>query len=113
MASDGEGGPAVLDRPTTDFVEKVDKDTEKDQKFGNEGWLIRLYNDPVNKREFVAMCLSTVCGKSDTESYQIMMEAHNNGVGVVGRYMFEIAELYYASLREMGLSVDMIQVDDE
>lgn len=53
--------------------------TEKDTNYGGEGWEIRLWNDPFNKREFVALCLSTICGKSDTESYQIMMQAHKNG----------------------------------
>lgn len=111
-------GPGVLDRPET--IEKVDeevvedkKTTEESDKSGRDGWEIRLFNDPWNKREFVARCLSTICGKSDTESYQIMMEAHKNGMGVVGRYMFEVAELYFQSLREEGLTVEMIQVDDE
>ena len=106
-------GPAVLDRPETIEKVDIDKDTQRDNKLGGEGWEIRLFNDPFNKREFVARCLATICGKSDTESYQIMMEAHNNGMGVVGRYQFEIAELYYNSLRENGLMVDMIPVDDE
>lgn len=110
-------GPAVLDRPET--VEKVDEDiaednsTEKDPRNDSGGWEIRLFNDPFNKREFVARCLSTICGKSDSESYQIMMQAHNDGMGVVGRYMFEVAELYYASLQENGLMVDMVPVEEE
>lgn len=108
-------GPAVLDRPET--IEDVDidedKTTEMDERTSSGGWEIRLFNDPFNKREFVARCLSTICGKSDSESYQIMMEAHKNGMGVVGRYMFEVAELYYNSLQENGLLVDMRPVDDD
>lgn len=34
-------------------------------------------------------------------------------MGVIGRYHFEIAEQYHSSLKENGLTVDMIQVDDE
>lgn len=34
-------------------------------------------------------------------------------MGVIGRYNFEVAELYFGSLKESGLTVDMIQVDDE
>jgi hypothetical protein len=34
-------------------------------------------------------------------------------MGVIGRYHFEIAEQYHNSLKENGLTVDMIQVDDE
>ena len=111
----GMSGPAVLDRPET--IEDVDidedKTTEMDERTSSGGWEIRLFNDPFNKREFVARCLSTICGKSDSESYQIMMEAHKNGMGVVGRYMFEVAELYYNSLQENGLLVDMRPVDDD
>lgn len=91
-----------------DLIEK--KDTETKKKVGG-GWEIRLYNDPINKREFVSRCLTTICGKSDSESYQIMMEAHNNGIGVIGRWAFEVAELYYNSLKENNLTVDMVPVD--
>ena len=65
------GGPAV--------IAKDEQTTEKSEQVGNDGWEIRLFNDPFNKREFVARCLSTICGKSDSESYQIMMQAHNDG----------------------------------
>ena len=34
-------------------------------------------------------------------------------MGIVGRYAYEIAELYYGSLKAEGLTVDMVQVDDE
>ena len=102
----------VLDRPATIEIIKEDKAKQSEgTKFPD--WEVRLWNDPYNKREFVARCLSEVCGKSDTESYQIMMHAHQHGMGTVGRYVYEIAELYHASLKENGLLVDMIPLDDE
>jgi len=111
---------AVTDAPTkpkTVEEEKIkilkDNDTESQEKNGKDGWEIRLFNDPMNHRTFVAKCLCEICGKSDGESYQIMMQAHKNGMGVVGRYHYEIAELYYGSLKEEGLTVEMVQVDDE
>ena len=119
--SAGGGGPAVLEPPTKESetkikeiinIDKEDK-TESKSRNGKDDWEVRLWNDPFNKREFVARCLATVCGKSDTESFQIMMHAHKNGMGVIGRYQFEIAELYHNSLKEQGLMIDMIQVDDE
>ena len=61
----------------------------------------------------VARCLAEVCGKSDTESFQIMMHAHQQGMGIIGQYDLEIAELYLQSLQERGLLVDMIPVEDE
>jgi len=33
-------------------------------------------------------------------------------MGVVGLYAYEIAELYYGSLKAEGLTVKMVQVDD-
>ena len=115
------GGPAVLEPPTKESETKIkeiknieiDDKTESKSRNGKDDWEVRLWNDPFNKREFVARCLATVCGKSDTESFQIMMHAHKNGMGVIGRYQFEIAELYHNSLREQGLMIDMIPVEDE
>jgi ATP-dependent Clp protease adapter protein ClpS len=112
----GDVGPSVLDRPQTiekAGVDLVEKNAEQSARPNLPGWEVRLWNDPFNKREFVARCLAEVCGKSDTESFQIMMAAHKNGMGVIGVYDFEIAEMYYSSLNEMGLSVDMVQVEDE
>lgn len=108
----------VVDSPAeTKTNKKVeilkDNVAENEKKNGKDGWEIQLFNDGYNHRTFVAKCLCTICGKTDTQSYQIMMQAHKNGMGVVGRYHFEIAELYYGSLKEEGLTVQMVQVDDE
>jgi len=107
----------VIDSPTKESDTKVEiikeNITEDEKKSGKNGWEIQLFNDPFNHRTFVAKCLCTICGKSDGESYQIMMQAHKNGMGVVGRYHYEIAELYYGSLKEEGLTVEMVEVDDE
>mmetsp|Transcript_300 Transcript_300/g.396 ORF Transcript_300/g.396 Transcript_300/m.396 type:complete len:166 (-) Transcript_300:330-827(-) len=108
-----DAGPATLDRP--EVIEKKDTkdDVDEEQKNGTESWEVRLYNDPMNKREFVARCLTQITGLSDTAAYQVMMQAHNFGLATVGRYAFEMAELYHEQLREQGLSVDMVPVDDE
>ena len=109
-------GPAVLEPPTvapkTVEKEDVDEKTKDESKYKKGGWAVRLFNDPMNKREFVAMCLSKITGLSDGQAYQVMMQAHRNGVSVVGRYDQERAELYRDSLRDNGLVVDMIEVED-
>eukprot|EP00957_Ditylum_brightwellii_P194062 14779387-Ditylum_brightwellii.AAC.1 len=71
-ADTGGSGPAVLDRPETVQKKDVKKedDVEEEQKNGSDAWEVRLYNDPMNKREFVARCLAEICGMSDGESYQ-------------------------------------------
>mmetsp|Transcript_24657 Transcript_24657/g.36517 ORF Transcript_24657/g.36517 Transcript_24657/m.36517 type:complete len:145 (+) Transcript_24657:1-435(+) len=106
-------GPATAEPEVEEKVkEKAEDETDLEERYSSGEWKIRLYNDPFNKREFVARCLTTICGKSDSESFSIMMEAHNNGIGVIGLYAFEIAELYHSRLRDEGLSVDMIPVDE-
>ncbi|GMH58496.1 hypothetical protein TrST_g1029 [Triparma strigata] len=102
------GSGAVLEKPKT----STKKTTENSAKDSAGEWQVRLYNDPVNKREFVARCLMEVCGVNDGAAFQIMMNAHQNGAAVIGRYDFERAELYYTSLRDNGLTVDMVKVGD-
>lgn len=111
MAGPATVEPEVKEKVKEDLTTK-DK-VKQDERVGGEAWEVRLWNDPFNKREFVARCLASVCGKTDGESFQIMMAAHKNGMGMIGRYAFEIAEMYTASLKGEGLMVDMIQVDDE
>lgn len=110
-------GPAVLEPPTKEkTIEKVEKKEDKKESASNYkkgGWAVRLFNDPFNKREFVSMVLCKICGLSDGQSYQVMMQAHKNGVSVVGRYDLERAELYKTALVENGLLSDMIPVDED
>jgi len=108
-------GPATLDPPVKEKTEEIVKDEEKVSESYTKkgGWAVRLFNDIMNKREFVAMCLTKVCGLSDGQAYQVMMQAHQNGVSIVGRYDFERAELYRDSLVEHGLVCDMIPVEED
>ena len=106
------GAPAILDKPTTKTPEKTSKNTS-DAKTPSKGWAVRLYNDPMNKREFVARCLSEICGIDDGAAFQIMMTAHKAGRSVIGNYSFEMAEFYFKALVGEGLTVDMIPLDDD
>jgi ATP-dependent Clp protease adaptor protein ClpS len=112
-------GPATLEPPPVEekVIEKVEKKNEESveskQSYKRGGWAVRLFNDPMNKREFVALCLSKIVGLSDGQAYQVMMQAHKNGVAVVGRFDLERAELYKTALNDNGLTCDMVPVDDE
>lgn len=107
-------GPAIADKPSTKDAESVSKEAEKSSKSSNsKGWAVRLFNDPMNKREFVARCLTEVCALSDGAAYQCMMRAHQFGVSVIGQYHLEMAELYRDQLIDHGLVVDMVPVDDD
>lgn len=91
-------------------TDEFDSDSEQEKE---RGWLVRLFNDPMNKREFVARCLMEVCGLGDGQAYSVMMGAHQSGVSVIVNCHKELAELYRARLLNEGLLVDMIPADDE
>lgn len=101
-------GPAVVE-PT----ERIEETVKSEDSYNKGGWAVRLFNDPMNKREFVSMCLAKICGLTDGQAYQVMMAAHQNGLAVIGRYDFERAELYRDSLKEQGLVCDMIPVEED
>lgn len=107
----GAAGPAVLERP--EVAERTDKEPTKDRKQqGSEGWEVRIYNDGLNTREHVARSLVQVTGMSELVAYQTMMQAHQNGIAVVGRWVFEVAEMYHDELKRNGIVCDIIPVDE-
>lgn len=114
--------PATLDRTSTPTltppsVEKVQKSKAspgKERKStGPEAWEVRIYNDGKNTREFVARCLVQIVGHSELTAYQTMMQAHQNGIAVVGIYRYEIAEMYYGELTKNGIVCDLVPVEEE
>jgi ATP-dependent Clp protease adapter protein ClpS len=111
--------PAVIEPPVEERTvekKKLDDTTVRvnaQDRSGTESWEIRLFNDPMNKREFVARCLQEIVGLSETASFQVMMQAHRFGLAAVGRFHLERAELYRNALVEHGLTCDMVKVDDE
>jgi len=100
-------GPAVLDRPQVESPEKERKQA------GSEAWEVRIYNDSSNTREHVARSLVQVTGMSEISAYQTMMQAHQNGIAVVGRWVYEVAEMYHDALRKNGIVCDIVPVDEE
>ena len=54
---------------------------------------VLIHNDDFTSMEFVVFILQTVFGRSESEALQIMLKVHNEGVGVVGLYTYEIAEM--------------------
>ena len=54
---------------------------------------VMLHNDDYTTMEFVVLVLVSVFRKNENEATQIMLNVHNNGVGVRGIYTAEVAEL--------------------
>jgi ATP-dependent Clp protease adaptor protein ClpS len=66
---------------------------------------VLLHNDPVNTMEYVMQCLIEVLPSlSEPQAMSIMMEAHNNGTGLVTICALEPAEFYCESLLSKGLT---------
>jgi ATP-dependent Clp protease adaptor protein ClpS len=53
---------------------------------------VLLHNDDYTTMDFVVFILRTVFQRSETDSVRIMLNVHNQGVGVAGVYTYEIAE---------------------
>jgi ATP-dependent Clp protease adapter protein ClpS len=102
-------GPAVLDRPATDSNDDIVKERVRE---GGEGWEVRIYNDGMNTREHVARSLVQITGMTEMSAYQTMMQAHQNGIASVGRFAFEIAEMYNEGLRKQGIISDIVPADE-
>ena len=106
------GGPAVLERPAVE-ERRVDDPTKERQGVGREAWEVRIYNDGLNTREHVARSLVQVTGMSEMDAYSTMMQAHQNGIAVVGRWPYEVAEMYPDALRKNGIVCDIVPVEEE
>ncbi len=53
---------------------------------------VLIHNDDYTTMDFVVHILETIFGKSPLEASRIMLNVHNDGVGVCGVYDFELAE---------------------
>ena len=53
---------------------------------------VLLHNDHYTTMQFVVMTLVKVFNKTEAEATRIMLNVHNNGVGVCGVYTSEVAE---------------------
>ncbi len=104
--------PVVVEEPQVEEKKKNSKSKERSH-LGSEVWEVRIYNDGMNTREHVARSLVQVTGLSEFGAYQTMMRAHQNGIAAVGRWCFEVAEMYNEGLRQNGIISDIVPVDEE
>lgn len=87
----------------------LDKDTFT---FTNNAPMVKLilHNDDIFPAEVVVEILSSVMGFSNDRSYQIMMDAHRNGRGLIGEYTEPFAELSRDQLVAEGLTVTIEKI---
>ena len=87
---------------------KGDKQNQKGKKYK-----LLLFNDNVNKREYVAKVLTTTIPDfSQADAYVVMQKAHQSGMAVVGVWVFELAEAYCDGLKARALICSVTEEDD-
>ncbi len=93
IPSSSPGGTAV-----------IEKETERVRKLSPR-YKVLLHNDPINSMDYVVNTLHSVLPQlSEQDAIAIMLEAHNNGVGLVITCDLEPAEFYSESLKAKGLT---------
>ena len=63
---------------------------------------VLLHNDDYTTMDFVIMILEGIFHKSTDEATQIMLNVHNQGVGVAGIYTRDLADTKVAVVHEMA-----------
>lgn len=80
--------------------EVLDKSNLKFQEPGM--WKIILLNDDYTTMEFVVYMLIKVFGKTTKESVKIMLSVHEQGRGIVGTYVKDIAETKVKQVHDLA-----------
>lgn len=105
----------ILDRPITldpltatpITTPQIDETTQSHPS--SPEYILRIYNDNINTREYVAVCLVQVVGLCESRAYYTMQDAHDNGIAKVGEYNQEVAECYEEQLVERGIMCDVVE----
>ena len=63
---------------------------------------VLLHNDDYTTMDFVIMILGTVFNKEITEATRIMLNVHNQGVGIAGVYTREVGETKISVVHNMA-----------
>lgn len=103
----------VLTRPPDVVLAPAKPDSDQQNARGKK-FKVLLFNDSVNKREFVARVLTgTIPEMTEATAYTVMQKAHMNGFAVCGVWIFELAEAYCDGLTSQGLTAAVTAESDE
>ena len=72
----------------TDVITESETKLEKPKLFK-----VLLHNDDFTTMEFVVFVLEYVFNRDSAEAFSIMLQVHNDGLGIAGIYPYEIATM--------------------
>ena len=87
-----------IDRDFEGWVSTDRKQKVKEPPF----YKVLLHNDDYTSMEFVVLLLEKVFSKSTPEATRIMLNVHQQGIGVAGVYPKEIAETKVAIVHDLA-----------
>lgn len=95
MATDMNNSPEDENDAERGVATKTRPKTKKPSQYR-----VLLLNDDYTPMEFVTSILMGIFKKTQEEATQIMLNVHQNGIGVCGVYTFEVAETKVAQVLE-------------
>jgi ATP-dependent Clp protease adaptor protein ClpS len=104
------GEPSI---PGFIFKESRDVQKEFEEYTGEKKYLVILYNDPYNKRQYVQQVLIEIFSFSEEVANATMMQAHTYGFAVVGEWAKDVAIEYVKKLLAKNLVAEAKPADDD
>ena len=87
-----------IDRDFEGWISTDQKQKVKEPPF----YKVLLQNDDYTSRELVVLWLEKIFNKSTPEATRIMLNVHQQGIGVAGVYSKEIAETKVAIVHDLA-----------
>ena len=63
---------------------------------------VLIHNDDYTTMDFVVFVLQSIFHRSESDAIRLMMQVHQQGVGVAGIFTFEIAEMKASETMELA-----------
>jgi ATP-dependent Clp protease adaptor protein ClpS len=89
--------------PEREYEFEDDVATESEEKLKRPSlYRVLLHNDDFTTMEFVVHVLEAIFQKTDSDAVRIMLNVHNEGIGVAGVYTYEVAEMKCERVTQMA-----------